>query len=122
MVSTYRYNFASFKSASELSYANNFLEIDFGKFHDLFKAAPTDHAIKRGGNKKPVSEEAKIQSQRELVTLSALYTSSQSIPVSPQEPDSNNDGSQVSDKQPVIIPLPDNIKVRPCRLRFAVIF
>lgn len=87
------------------------VDIDFGKFHELFKAASTDHAIKRGGNKKPVSEEAKIQSQRELVTLSALYTSSQSIPFSPQEPDANNDGSQESDKQPVIIPLPDNIKV-----------
>lgn len=91
------------------------VDIDFGKFHELFKAAATDHAIKRGGNKQPLSEEAKIQSQRELVTLYAVYTSSQNIPFSPQEPDPNNDGSQVSEKQPVIIPLPDNIKVCCCQ-------
>lgn len=89
------------------------VDIDFSKFHDLFKNASTEHAIKRGGNKKPTSEEAKIQSQRELVTLSALYTSSQSIPFSPQEPDTSNDGSQEPDKEPVVIPLPDNIKASP---------
>lgn len=89
------------------------VDIDFSKFHDLFKNASTEHAIKRGGNKTPTSEEAKIQSQRELVTLSALYTSSQSIPFSPQEPDASNDGSQEPDKEPVVIPLPDNIKASP---------
>lgn len=89
------------------------VDIDFSKFHDLFKNASVEHAIKRGGNKKPTSEEAKIQSQRELGTLSALYTSSQSIPFSPQEPDTNSDGSQEPDKEPVVIPLPDNIKVNP---------
>lgn len=87
------------------------IDIDFSKFHELFKNASTEHAIKRGGNKIPISEEAKIQSQRELGTLSALYTSSQSIPFSPQEPDAGNDGLQESDKEPIVIPLPDNIKV-----------
>lgn len=89
----------------------NTIDIDFGKFHELFKNASVEHAIKRGGNKKPISEEAKIQSQRELVTLSALYTSSQSIPFSPQEPDASGDGLQESDNELIIIPLPDNIKV-----------
>src|SRR5205807_7049463 len=69
-------------------------------------------AISRGGEKEITSEEAKIQSKRELQTLSALYTSPAAIPYSPREPDSNSDNSQEFDQQPTIIPLPDHLKVR----------
>ncbi|RPA96571.1 hypothetical protein L873DRAFT_1693889 [Choiromyces venosus 120613-1] len=85
------------------------LPLDFGDLHRHVSTS-ADNAISRGGKKEITSEEAKIQSKRELQTLSALYTSAAAIPDSPQEPDSNNDGSQEFDQQPTIIPLPDNLK------------
>ena len=71
-----------------------------------------DNAFKRGGNKETTSEEAKSQSQRELNTLSALYSSPAAIPYSPQEPDPSQDGSQEPENPPIAIPLPDHLKVR----------
>ncbi|KAG0641751.1 hypothetical protein HOY80DRAFT_1111119 [Tuber brumale] len=84
------------------------LPIDFGDLNHSSTSA--DNAISRGGKKEITSEEAKIQSKRELQTLSALYTSPAAIPYSPREPDSNSDGSQEFGQQPTIIPLPDRLK------------
>jgi hypothetical protein len=86
------------------------LGIDFSDLH-VFLPSSHENAVKRGGKKETVSEEARIQSQRELNTLSALYNSPAAIPYSPQEPDSGNDGSQEPDNLPTIIPLPDHLKV-----------
>ncbi|PWW72903.1 hypothetical protein C7212DRAFT_366070 [Tuber magnatum] len=84
------------------------LPIDFGDLNHVSTSA--DNATSRGGKKEITSEEAKIQSKRELQTLSALYTSPAAIPYSPREPDSSGDGSQELDQQLTIIPLPDRLK------------
>ncbi|KAL7273749.1 hypothetical protein RUND412_003369 [Rhizina undulata] len=69
------------------------------------------HGIKRGGLKEPVSEEAKIQKQRELGTLTTLYATARDIPYTPHEPE-GIDVDPPADHVPVTIPLPDHLQSR----------
>ncbi|KAI5817443.1 hypothetical protein BZA77DRAFT_292332 [Pyronema omphalodes] len=78
----------------------------------LYQRQPNarDYPEKRGGQQVVESEEAKIQAQRELVTLAAFYTSTTDIPPSPKEPDESADKHPVV--EPTVIPLPDEIKTK----------
>ena len=70
-----------------------------------------NHPEKRAGTVPVESEEAKIQKQRELVTLAAFYNSQSDIPYSPKEPEETAENTKPAE-QPTDIPLPDDIKTR----------
>jgi hypothetical protein len=78
----------------------------------LYQRQPNarDYPEKRGGEQVVESDEAKIQAQRELVTLAAFYTSTTDIPPSPKEPEESADTYPVA--EPTAIPLPDEIKTK----------
>lgn len=70
-----------------------------------------DNPEKRGGTAPVESEEAKVQAQRELVTLAAFYNSPSDIPFSPKEPDETAEDAKAAEP-PTDIPLPDEIRTR----------
>ena len=81
-------------------------------FEVLYRKKPDakNNPEKRGGERVVESDEAKIQVQRELVTLAAFYNSPRDIPASPKEPDETADTKPV--QEPAEILLPDEVKVR----------
>jgi hypothetical protein len=80
-------------------------------FESLYRriAKVKENPERRGGQVVVETEEAKVQKQRELVTLAAFYSSPRNIPASPMEPDESD---TLPHDAPTEIPLPDEVKLR----------